>query len=93
MTCGLLCSCVFARAEPACTPYEKAAEDAAAREAAKAFLEHTRGKIRDYKVARSDCTDKVIIVFEGVGEDANVGNQGMIWYIKKTGEMKIIDGM
>jgi hypothetical protein len=89
----LLCGCVSASAEPVCTPYGKAIDDAVTRKAAKAFLEHTHGRIRNYKVARSDCTDKIIIVFEGVGEDANVGNQWMIWYTKKTGEMEIIDGM
>jgi hypothetical protein len=93
LICALLCGCTSARSEFTCTPYAKAFDDAITRNATKKFVEHTDGAIRDYKVSRSDCADKIILVFEGTGEDANVGNHWMIWYTKTTGEMRIIDGM
>lgn len=91
--CALLCGCTSVRAEPECTPYGKAVDDALTRKATTLFLDHTHGHIDHYKVSRSDCTDKIIIIFEGVGDDANFGNHWMIWYTKATGKMKIIDGM
>src|SRR4051812_18033203 len=74
LTCVWLCVSTSVGAEPACTPNEKAKNDAVTRKATKAWLKHTRGRIHSYEVNRSDCDDKVIIVFEGVGEDVNVGN-------------------
>ena len=91
----LLCGCISARTEPACGPFRKAAadEDEVTRKATTAFVEHTHGLIHHYKVSRSDCADKVIIVFEGIGEDANFGNHWIIWYTKATGEIRVIDGI
>jgi hypothetical protein len=98
-TCALLLYS-FASACPetlpplsACGQFGKSPDDEVTRKATTAFLEHTHSRIHDYKISRQDCGDTLILFFEGVGKDANVGYHWIIVYCKATGKIRIIDGM
>jgi len=77
----------------ACGAFDKAPNDEVTRKATAAFLEHTHGRIRHYKVSRQDCGETFLLFFESVGEDANVGYHWFILYTKAAGEIRIIDGI
>lgn len=94
----LLCSCASACPETlpplsACGQFGKDPDDEITRKATTAFLEHTHGRIQDYKVSRQDCGDTLILFFEGVGKGANVGYHWIIFYCKDTTKIRIIDGI
>lgn len=95
---SLLWGCVSAEpvaipSPSTCGEFVTAPDDRPTRQATNAFLEHTNGKIRDYKVSREDCGDTFVLFFEGVGAYANVGYHWFIVYVKATGKMRIIDGI
>ena len=88
-----LCVLTNACAKSDCGPYGKAEDDVVTKNATALFLEHTQGRIQNYDVSRRECSDKIIIVFEGKGEDANFGNHWIIWYTKASGRTELIDGI
>jgi len=89
-----LCGCTLAHAKPTCSPFHDAAvfDDEIMQEVAAEFLQRTHGFVEHYDISRSDCDDEIVIVFEGIGKDANVGNHWIFWYIKATGEIRFYGG-
>jgi hypothetical protein len=91
--CGTCVAAATPAEEFSCGEPSEIGDDAMALKARAMFLEHTHGRIRHYEGRRMECMDRIGFQFEGIGPDANPGNGCVVFYVKGTGKMEIVDLM